>query len=306
MTRNSAAIAKISTAVLLVLGSAVLGGAEGAAPALARAPQYGANPAAGHVFVHDGVTLYYEVYGSGEPLLLVHGNGGSIASLAAQIDYFRNRYRVIAMDSRDHGRSGDSSDRLTYEKMTDDLAALLDNLEVGPVDVLGWSDGGIEALLLGMRYPEKVNRLVAMAPNLNPSEDALFPETIALMHEALDSMSDDERDTPQGRRELKATEMMLEEPNIDVAELESIEAPTLIMIGEYDVIRPEHAVEISAHLPNGALKILRNARHTAPQDDPARFNRTVERFFRKPVGPEPTSVDANNPRMRVQNAALYY
>jgi pimeloyl-ACP methyl ester carboxylesterase len=292
---------------LLLLGTAVLGGAESHAPALARMPQYGANPAAGHTFVHDGVALYYEVYGTGEPLLLVHGNGGSIASLAAQIEYFRDRYQVIAMDSRDHGRSGDSDGPLTYEKMADDLAALLDHLEVDPVDVLGWSDGGIEALLLGMRYPEKVKRLVAMAPNLNPSEDALYPETIALMHEAVDAISDEDRDTPEGRRAFKATEMMLEEPNIDVTELEAIEAPTLIMVGEHDVIRPEHAVDIYEHLPYGALKILRNATHTAPIDDPARFNRTVERFFRRPAGAEPANLgDVSNPRMRVQNAGLYY
>jgi pimeloyl-ACP methyl ester carboxylesterase len=297
-------MAKFLTSLLLVLTTAVLGGAQAGAPTLARAPEYGANPAAGHTFVHDGVALYYEVYGSGEPLLVVHGNGGSIGSLAAQIEYFREHHQVIAMDSRDHGRSGDSADALTYEKMTDDLAALLDDLEVGPVDVLGWSDGGIEALLLGMRYPDKVKRLVAMAPNLNPSEDALYPETIALMRDALDSMPPEERDTPQGRRELKTTQMMLVEPNIDAEDLGSIEAPTLIMVGDHDVIRPEHAVEIYEHLPNGALKILRNATHMAPQDDPARFNRTVERFFRKP-GPETASVDLTNPRMRAQNASFY-
>ena len=83
--------------------------------------------------------------------MMVHGNGVSISSLAAQIDHFRKNYKVIAMDSRDHGRSGDSRGVLTYEKMTDDLAALIDHLEVGPVNVLGWSDGGIEALLLGIR-----------------------------------------------------------------------------------------------------------------------------------------------------------
>jgi pimeloyl-ACP methyl ester carboxylesterase len=272
---------KFLTSVLLVLGAAAFAGAELAAPKLARTPQYGASSVAGHTFVHDGVTLYYEVYGSGEPLLLVHGNGGSIGSLAAQIEYFRERRQVIAMDSRDQGRSGDSAERLTYEKMTDDLAALLDHLEVGPVDVLGWSDGGIEALLLGMRYPDKVKRLVAMAPNLNPSDEALYPETIELTREALDSMPPEARDTPQGRRELKATEMLLVEPNIDASELGSIEAPTLIMVGDHDVIRPEHAVEIYEHLPNGALKVLSNATHMAPQDDPVRFNRAVERFFRE-------------------------
>jgi pimeloyl-ACP methyl ester carboxylesterase len=279
--------------VLLLFALAVHApaGAQTAAPKPPTKPaaviKYGANAAAGRTFVHDGLRLYFEVYGSGEPLLLVHGNGGSLGDMSAQIAHFSRRYRVIAMDSRDQGRSGDSADPLTYEKMTDDLAALLDHLEVGPVDVLGWSDGGIEALLLGMRHPDKVKRLVAMAPNLNPSEEALYPETIAFTREMLDAMSTEGRDSAQGRRELKATELLLVEPNIDASELESIEAPTLIMVGDHDVVRPQHATEIYEHLPNGKLKILRNATHMAPQDDPVRFNRTVERFFRKraPVAP---------------------
>ncbi len=77
----------------------------------AAAVPYGSNPAAGKTFVHDGVTLYYEMYGQGEPLLIIHGNGGSIGTLAAQIAFFRSRYRVIAMDSRDQGKSGDSPGR---------------------------------------------------------------------------------------------------------------------------------------------------------------------------------------------------
>ena len=89
--------------------------------------KYGSNPAAGSTFTHDGVKLYYEVYGSGEPILLIHGNGGSISNFKAQIEYFRRRYKVIAMDSRDQGRSDDSTDKITYEKMTDDLAALLNH-----------------------------------------------------------------------------------------------------------------------------------------------------------------------------------
>src|SRR6185369_2297913 len=134
---------------------------------------YGANPAAGKTFVHDGIQLYYETYGAGEPLLLVHMNGGSIGTFKAQIDQFRSRYRVIAMDSRDHGKSAASPGKLTYEAMTDDLAALLDHLQTGPVNVLGWSDGGIEALLLGIRHPQKVKKIAAMAANLNPSDEAL-------------------------------------------------------------------------------------------------------------------------------------
>lgn len=123
-----------------------------------------------------------------EPLLLVHGNGGSISDLSAQINHFRKRYKVIAMDSRDQGRSGDSTEKLTYERMTDDLAALLDHLKVGPVNVLGWSDGGIEALLLGIRHPAKVKKIAAMAANLNPSENAVYPELIALIKSMIDAI----------------------------------------------------------------------------------------------------------------------
>ena len=244
--------------------------------------RYGANPAAGRTFTRDGVKLYYEVYGTGEPLLIVHGNGGSIADISAQIAYFRKRYKVIAMDSRDQGKSGDSRDKLTYEEMTDDLAALLDHLKVGPANVLGWSDGGIEALLLGIRHPKKVKKLAAMAANLNPSEDAIYPEILDLIKSMIKAIPAEARNTPQGRRELKVTSMMLDEPNIKPKALEAIAAPTLILAGDHDMITDKHTVEIYQHIPNSQLAIFPNATHLIPFDDPASFNATVERFFRTP------------------------
>jgi pimeloyl-ACP methyl ester carboxylesterase len=251
------------------------------APAIA-AVKYGANAAAGRTFTHDGVKLYYEVYGTGEPLLMVHGNGGSISDLRNQIAHFRRRYMVIAMDSRDHGRSADSAETLTYEKMTDDLAALLEHLKVGPVNVLGWSDGGIEALLLGIRHPAKVKKLVAMAANLNPSEDAFSAEVLALIKTMMAEIPAAARDTPDGRRSIKVTGMMLVEPHIDVKALETITAPTLVLAADHDVIRDEHTIDIYHHVPNSQLAIFPNATHMIPYDDPATFNATVERFLRTP------------------------
>jgi pimeloyl-ACP methyl ester carboxylesterase len=254
---------------------------KAAAPAT-PAPRYGANKAVGRTFTNDGVRLYYEVYGVGEPLLLVHGNGGNIADLSAQIAHFRRRYKVIAMDSRDHGRSGDSPDKLTYEKMTDDLAALLDHLKVGPVNVLGWSDGGIEALLLGIRHPAKVKKIAAMAANLNPSEQAVRPEMISMVKSMIEAIPAAERETPQVKRELKVTSMMLDEPHIDAKALEAITTPTLILASDHDIIRDEHTVEIYHHISNSQLAIFPNATHMIPFDDPVLFNATVERFFRTP------------------------
>ena len=242
--------------------------------------KYGSNSAAGNTFVNDGVRLYYEVYGTGEPLLLVHGNGGSIADMSAQIAYFRTRYKVIAMDSRDQGRSADSNAKITYEKMTDDLAALLDHLKVGPVNVLGWSDGGIEALLLGIRHPQKVKKIAAMAANLSPGDEALEPEIINLIKSMVSDSS--QKDTPEHRREIKVTSMMLSEPNIDFKQLENIKAPTLVLAADHDAIRVKHTVEIYLHIPNSQLVIFPGATHLIPFDDPALFNATVERFLRTP------------------------
>ena len=278
---------KTSLAVVLFsLSIPNLAGAQ-AKPATPAAPataavKYGANAAAGRTFTHDGVKLYYEVYGAGEPLLVVHGNGGSISDLRGQIAHFRKRYMVIAMDSRDHGRSADSADTLTYEKMTDDLAALLEHLKMGPVNVLGWSDGGIEALLLGIRHPGKVKKLVAMAANLNPSADAFSPDILALINTMMAEVPAAARDTPEGKRALKVTGMMLVEPHIDVKALETITAPTLVLAGDHDVIRDEHTIDIFHHVPNSQLAIFPNATHMIPFDDPATFNATVERFLRTP------------------------
>lgn len=274
----------------IVLGTLLLQGSMGAqtqsqTPTHATptpTAKYGSNPAAGRTFTHDGVKLYYEVYGAGELLLLVHGNGGSIADFKAQVDHFRKRYKVIAMDSRDQGKSGDSPDKITYEKMTDDLAALLDHLNMGPVNVLGWSDGAIEALLLGIRHPAKVKKIAAMAANLNPSEQAIYPELFAAAKSMMDSTPAATKETPEGKRELKVMQMMFDEPHIDAKALEAITAPTLVLAADHDAIRDEHTLEIYHHIPNSQLCIFPNATHMVPYDEPALFNATVDRFFRAP------------------------
>ncbi|MBX3483841.1 alpha/beta hydrolase [Phenylobacterium sp.] len=254
-------------------------GSKAAAAAAAKVP-YGANKAASGTFVHDGVTFYYEVYGEGEPLLLVHGNGGSLGMLAAQIDGFKGHRKVIAMDSRDQGRSGDSAGPITYEMMADDLAALVDHLKLGKVDVVGWSDGGIEALLMGVRHPDKVNKLVAMAANLNP--DAIYPETAAWVAQMKAQTPPDLDKTPEGRRALKMLNLLENEPHIDPKLLSKVAAPTLVMSGDHDVIQLKHTIEIFESLPNANLAVLPNSTHAAPYDDPKLFNETVDRFLKTP------------------------
>src|SRR3984885_8336168 len=111
---------------------------------------YGSNPAAGKYYAIRGFKMYCETYGEGQPVLIIHGNGGSINNFAANIPYFSPKYKVIIADSRAQGKSADGGDSLSYEMMADDYSALLDQMHVDSAYVIGWSDGGIDGLLLAI------------------------------------------------------------------------------------------------------------------------------------------------------------
>src|SRR5471030_2416616 len=137
--------------------------------------KYGHNNAVGKYADIRGFKMYYEQYGNGEPLLIIHGNGGSINNFLYQIPYFAKNYHVILSDSRAQGKSVDPTDSLSYEMMTDDLNALLDKLNLKSCYVIGWSDGGINGLLLAIRHPDKVKKLAVTGANLWPDTTAVDP-----------------------------------------------------------------------------------------------------------------------------------
>ena len=135
--------------------------------------KYGHNKQAGKFYDIRGFKMYAEVYGQGAPLLIIHGNGGSIRDFIYQIPYFEKKYKVIVADSRAQGYSTDSGDSLTYEMMADDYAALLDAMKIDSAYVIGWSDGGINALLLAIRHPQKVKKLASTGAKLVPDTTAV-------------------------------------------------------------------------------------------------------------------------------------
>ena len=107
--------------------------------------------------------------------MLIHGNGGSMNAFSENIPYFSERYKVIAVDSRAQGKTIDNNDSLSFEMMADDFAALLDAMHIDSAFVIGWSDGGINALLLALRHPDKVIRLVSTGANMTPDSGAIIP-----------------------------------------------------------------------------------------------------------------------------------
>jgi len=255
--------------------------------ARAEAPKapiaYGSNPAAGSTLVLNGSRFYVETYGAGAPVLMLHGNGGSMADLKGQMAEFSLHHRVIAMDSRGHGKSELGTAALTYEAMAEDVNALLDHLELDHVKVLGWSDGGIIGLLLAIHHPDKVGMLAIMGANLVPEAaygwalegDARVRSRIL----AALARGDDPKPL---RWQLQLLDLVGEQPHIPLADLKRIQAPTLVMAADRDVIRDEHTLSMFHALPKSQLAIFPGATHELPVQDPARFNRTVLDFFDRP------------------------
>ncbi|RMH60251.1 MAG: alpha/beta hydrolase [Calditrichaeota bacterium] len=246
---------------------------------------YGQNPAVGRMAPVNGFNMYYEVYGSGAPLFLIHGNGGNISSMKNQIDYFKQHYRVIVADSRGHGRSELRTDSLTYRQMADDWAALADYLHLDSLYVIGWSDGGIIGLLLAIEHPSKVKKMVTMGANLQPDTSAVYDwavnwvaRTRKIVEQKIDS-GDTSQNWPLLRQHLQ---LLGDQPHIALSEIESIRVPVLIVAGDKDIIREEHSVRIFQHLRKGHLAILPGATHYAPATKTALFNATAERFFSEP------------------------
>ena len=120
---------------------------------------YGENPAAGGYAEVNGIRMYYEVYGEGEPMVLIHGSGQSIAAMKHQIEHFAQTYRVVAADSRAHGKSGMGEQQMTYRQMAADWAGLVKHLGLGKVRLVGWSDGGNIGLHMAASHPETIDLL---------------------------------------------------------------------------------------------------------------------------------------------------
>ncbi|ALW86680.1 alpha/beta hydrolase [Hymenobacter sedentarius] len=240
---------------------------------------YGNNAAAGHYQLVRGVKLYYEVYGKGQPLLLIHGNAGSIEKFKANIPYFAQHYQVIAVDSRAHGKSVDPGDSLSFEMMADDFAGLLTALHLDSVNVLGWSDGGINALVLALRHPSKVRRLASTGANLSPDSAALVPAVWKAQQRYYQANKGKALPDPGKRNQWKVFTLDVLQPNIPLATLRRITAPAFIIAGDRDMITHAHTVAIYRHLRRAWLWIVPNSGHATLRDQADEFNRKVDEFF---------------------------
>ena len=242
---------------------------------------YGNNKNAGHYLSARNFKMYYEIYGSGKPLLFIHGNSGSIVAFENNIPYFAKRYKVIAADSRSQGKSIDAGDSLTFEMMADDFNILLDSLHIDSCYVVGWSDGGINGLLLAIRHPEKVKKLAITGANLWPDTTGLTPFVFGLIKNGSAELRKKPQ-TPEVKNQLKLTDLDLYQPNMTLEELHTIKCPVLVIGGDHDAIPVLHTVLIASNIPKSYLWIIPNSGHSTPIYKKDQFNAVISNFFSTP------------------------
>ncbi len=238
-------------------------------------------PAPGAYARVRGRRMYYEIHGAGSPLVLLHGGGSTFrGSFANQIAVFARTHRVIGVEQFGHGHSDDVVGDLSYSRMAEDTADLLRQLHVEHADIVGWSDGGIIGLILAVRHPELVRRLVVSGANIRP--DGLEPEPAAPAappQPAPEPAGVPDRGAIMSGKLAKLWRTAPTAADITYEQLATIRAPTLVMAGEDDVVRPEHTREIARLSPHARLCILPGTPHSTFSSRPDLVNPLILSFL---------------------------
>lgn len=196
----------------------------------------------------NGISLFYQVSGSGEPMLLLHGNGEDhqiFTELAAKL---AEHYTIYAIDSRNHGQSQKTED-YAYETMAEDVYSFINELNLGAVNLVGFSDGAIIGLMLAMKEPAMIKKMALLGVNLKPED--FTEESYQFVKETYEETKD------------PLFKLMLEQPNIELEEVRKVYIPTLLVHADDDIFKPETYINLLAALPNATLKIMNGHDHAS-------------------------------------------
>lgn len=223
------------------------------------------------------ISLFYQEQGKGEPIFLLHGNGEDGTYFVSQLSFFSDRYRVIAVDTRGHGKSLRGTAPFTMEQFAMDLRDLMDRLQIQKAVVLGFSDGANIAMKFALKNPEKVKALILNGGNLNTKgvkRRIQIPIEIGYRFAKLFAGKSEE-----AKAHMEILGLMVHEPNIEPAALHTLQMPTLVIAGTRDMIKENHTKLIAGSIPNAKLSIIEGD-HFIAQKRPQEFNREVEAFLR--------------------------
>jgi pimeloyl-ACP methyl ester carboxylesterase len=236
---------------------------------------------------HDGARIWYAGYGSGSPVILLHGGLGHSGNWGYQVPVLLNGgYRTILIDSRGHGRSTQDSRPFSYELMASDVLAVLDLLDIEKAALVGWSDGACTALVLASKTPERVAGVFFFACNMDPSGTKEFEFTPIVQRCFERHVKDYQQISPTPDRFGEFSEavglMQRTQPNYSAEDLAHIRVPVAIAHSEHDeFIKREHAEYLARSIPDAEFVYLAGVSHFAPLQRPEEFNRAMLMFLGK-------------------------
>lgn len=196
----------------------------------------------------NGVSLYYEVEGSGPALILLHGNGEDHTIFDRASEYLRQMFTLYLVDSRGHGQSSPVHE-YHYQDMVDDLAEFIRKLKLDRPAVCGFSDGAIVGLMFASQHPGVLSRLIACGANTRPG-------TLKGLRMALDRLGDPDGKDPKVR-------MMLTEPDITAEDLARVDVPVTVVAGSRDCVRRDDTEFIASSVKDGRVCIMKRADHSS-------------------------------------------
>lgn len=232
-------------------------------------------------------TVHYRSFGKGPPLILLRGGLSSGLDWFSQLPRLSNRFQTIVIDLRGHGRSTIGSKPFSYNLFARDVVQVLDALEIDQADLIGWSDGGNVGLLLARFYPERMNRLILISANFQPSglteeaTDELKKATVESAGHFKQWLFKWFSPEPGRWKELwtKVTMMWKQYPQLSEADLRSIQSPVLLVVGANDMVEIAHAKQMTEWIPGARLEILADTGHAVLREAPDRVLQLIWNFF---------------------------
>lgn len=223
------------------------------------------------------IKLYYQEKGTGEPLILLHGNGEDSFYFKNQIDYFQNKYHVIALDTRGHGQSPRGDEPFTIEQFSCDLYDFMQRHQIFNAVILGFSDGANIAMKFAMKHPDMVKALILNGGNLDPTgvkRTVQIP--IEIGYKIARRFADK---STNAKRNAEMLGLMVNEPNVKPSALSRITMPALVICGTRDMIKESHTKKIAEYLPNAKLTIIQGD-HFIAKKNPVAFNQAIDAFLK--------------------------
>ena len=219
---------------------------------------------------------YHIEKGQGEPLILLHGNGENCDYFKGQIDEFARYYHVYALDTRGHGKTPRGNAPFTIRQFADDLLGFMDSHSIDKAHLLGFSDGGNIAMVFAIKYPDRVNRLVLNGANLNAK--GVKPSIQIPIEIGYKFANMFARKSPEAKQNTEMLGLMVNDPNVQPAELSAIKAKTLVIAGTNDMIKDAHTRLIAQNIPDSKLVLIKGNHFIANKCSEA-FNRAVLEFL---------------------------